>query len=85
MPLPAATPMKILRRFRRNRRGSAAVDYALLIVEDSGVRGFKFHRTVQGFVPSVVSYFALFAAIERLGVPELLHSGLTGIGSGMPG
>ena len=30
MPLPAATPMKILRRFRRNRRGSAAVEFALV-------------------------------------------------------
>jgi Flp pilus assembly protein TadG len=30
MPLPAATPRKILRRFRRNRRGSAAVEFALV-------------------------------------------------------
>ena len=30
MPLPAATPRNILRRFRRNRRGSAAVEFALV-------------------------------------------------------
>ena len=30
MPLPAVTPRKILRRFRRNRRGSAAVEFALV-------------------------------------------------------
>ena len=30
MPLPAAATRKILRRFRRNRRGSAAVEFALV-------------------------------------------------------
>ena len=30
MPLPAATTTNILRRFRRNRRGSAAVEFALV-------------------------------------------------------
>ena len=30
MPLPVATTTNILRRFRRNRRGSAAVEFALV-------------------------------------------------------
>ena len=66
-------------------RGAAAVDDARRLVEDSGVRGFKFHPTVQGFDPSDETYYPLYAAIERLGVPALFHTGQTGIGAGMPG
>lgn len=30
MPPPARSSLKLLRRFRRNRRGSAAVEFALI-------------------------------------------------------
>jgi predicted TIM-barrel fold metal-dependent hydrolase len=66
-------------------RGAAAVDDARRLVEESGVRGFKFHPTVQGFDPSDETYYPLYATIERLGVPALFHTGQTGIGAGMPG
>ena len=55
------------------------------LVEESGVRGFKFHPTVQGFDPSDEVHYPLYAAIEELGVPALFHTGQTGIGAGMPG
>lgn len=50
-----------------------------------GVRGFKFHPTVQGFSPDDERFFALYGALEEAGVVALFHTGQTGIGAGMPG
>jgi predicted TIM-barrel fold metal-dependent hydrolase len=50
-----------------------------------GVRGFKFHPTVQGFDPSEAAYDPLFAAIEEAGLPIVVHTGQTGVGAGVPG
>jgi len=55
------------------------------LVEDAGVRGFKFHPTVQGFDPSDERYYPVFEAIRDAKVPALFHTGQTGIGAGMPG
>ena len=65
--------------------GADAVQQAQELVEAHGVRGFKFHPSVQGFDPSSERYAPLFAAIETLGVPALFHTGQTGIGAGLPG
>ena len=55
------------------------------LVDESGVRGFKFHPTVQGFDPSDEAHYPLYAAIQDAGVPALFHTGQTGIGAGLPG
>ncbi|UUT36571.1 amidohydrolase family protein [Microbacterium elymi] len=55
------------------------------LVDESGVRGFKFHPTVQGFDPSDDRWFPLYDAIQDAGVPALFHTGQTGIGAGLPG
>lgn len=65
--------------------GQAAVDLARRLVEESGVRGFKFHPSVQGFDPSEAAYTHLWSAIEALGVPALFHTGQNGIGAGLRG
>ena len=65
--------------------GPAAVDRARRLVEDHGVRGFKFHPTVQGFDPSDDAHYPLYAAIESAGAVALFHTGQTGIGAGMRG
>lgn len=62
-----------------------ALDRVRRLVDESGVRGFKFHPTVQGFDPSDERYYPLYAAISDAGVPALFHTGQTGIGAGMPG
>lgn len=67
------------------RQGAAAVDRARRLVEDHGVRGFKFHPTVQGLDPSDPAWFPLYAALRDAGVVALFHTGQTGIGAGMPG
>ncbi len=67
------------------RQGAASVDAARRLIEDHGVRGFKFHPTVQGFDPSDPAYAPLYAVLEEAGVIALFHTGQTGIGAGMPG
>jgi len=65
--------------------GGAAASDARRLVEESGVRGFKFHPTVQGFDPSDERHYPLYAALQELGVVALFHTGQTGIGAGLPG
>jgi len=62
-----------------------AIDIARRLIGESGVRGFKFHPTVQGFDPSDETHYPLYAAIQDAGVPALFHTGQTGIGAGLPG
>jgi predicted TIM-barrel fold metal-dependent hydrolase len=66
-------------------RGAAAVEQAVRLVRDHGVRGFKFHPSLQGFAPDDPAYRPLWAAIEELAVPALFHTGQNGIGAGLPG
>lgn len=66
-------------------QGAAAVERARRLVEDHGVRGFKFHPSLQAFSPDDPTYKPLWAALEELGVPALFHTGQNGIGAGLPG
>jgi predicted TIM-barrel fold metal-dependent hydrolase len=66
-------------------RGAAAVAQARSLVTGHGVRGFKFHPSMQNFAPNDAAFYPLWAEIESLGVPALFHSGQTGIGAGLPG
>lgn len=67
------------------RLGAEAIDLAKRLIEDSGVRGFKFHPTVQGFNPSDPQYYPLFEVLQDAGMVALFHTGQTGIGAGMKG
>lgn len=66
-------------------QGEAAIDELRRQADDLGVRGFKFHPTVQGFDPSDPAYAPLFAEIEQRRLPIVVHTGQTGVGAGMPG
>ncbi|MEV4350172.1 amidohydrolase family protein [Actinoplanes sp. NPDC049596] len=66
-------------------KGRAGVREARRLVADHGVRGFKFHPSLQGFDPSGRLAYPLYEAIEELGVPALFHTGQTGIGAGVRG
>ncbi len=50
-----------------------------------GVRGFKFHPSLQGFEPNDRRYYPVYEAIAEAGVPALFHTGQTGLGSALPG
>ena len=64
---------------------ATAVQQATRLVEDHGVRGFKFHPSLQGFAPDDPSLRPLWQRIQELEVPALFHSGQNGIGAGLPG
>jgi predicted TIM-barrel fold metal-dependent hydrolase len=66
-------------------RGPAAVSQARSLVFSHGVRGFKFHPSMQAFAPNDPAFYPLWQEIESLGVPALFHTGQTGIGAGLPG
>jgi hypothetical protein len=66
-------------------KGRAGVREARRLVSEHGVRGFKFHPSLQGFAPDDRMAYPLYEAIEELGVPALFHTGQTGIGAGARG
>jgi uncharacterized protein len=66
-------------------RGAAGIRLARRLVEQHGVRGFKFHPSLQAFEPNDRRHYPLWEELESLGVPALFHTGQTGIGSGLPG
>ncbi|MGO1850055.1 MULTISPECIES: amidohydrolase family protein [unclassified Microbacterium] len=64
-------------------REDAVVEAKRLI--ERGVRGFKFHPTVQGFSPDDERFFPLYEVLQDAGMIALFHTGQTGIGAGMRG
>ncbi|HEY5181985.1 MAG TPA: amidohydrolase family protein [Dermatophilaceae bacterium] len=66
-------------------QGQVAIDRARRLVEVHGVRGFKFHPSLQAFSPDAPAFTGLWGAIEQLRVPALFHTGQNGIGAGLPG
>jgi predicted TIM-barrel fold metal-dependent hydrolase len=65
-------------------RGQMGVREARRLIKDFGVKGFKFHPTVQAFYPNDPSCYPLYEVIAEARLPALFHSGQTGIGAGMP-
>jgi predicted TIM-barrel fold metal-dependent hydrolase len=66
-------------------KGKLGAREARRLVESFGIRGFKFHPSMQGFFPNDRSAYVLYEAIAEAGVPALFHTGQTGVGAGMPG
>jgi predicted TIM-barrel fold metal-dependent hydrolase len=64
--------------------GSRAVDRVREQVA-LGVKGFKFHPSLQAFEPNDRAHYPIYEAIADAGVPALFHTGQTGIGAGLPG
>jgi predicted TIM-barrel fold metal-dependent hydrolase len=50
-----------------------------------GLRGVKFHPSLQAFAPDDQQYWPIFAACERHGLLALFHTGTSGIGARQPG
>ena len=65
-------------------KGDAAVAEVANIAR-LGLRGVKFHPSLQAFAPDDPSYEPIFAACERHGLLALFHTGTSGIGAGQPG
>ena len=50
-----------------------------------GLRGVKFHPSLQAFAPDDPVYWPIFAACEQHGLLALFHTGTSGIGARQPG
>ena len=66
-------------------RGEAGVREARRLIKDFGVKGFKFHPSVQDFMPNDRMAYPLYEAIAEAKLPALFHTGQTGVGAGTPG
>jgi uncharacterized protein len=65
-------------------RGKLGVREARRLIAHFGVKGFKFHPSVQGFYPNDHDAYPLYEVIAEAQLPALFHTGQTGIGAGMP-
>ena len=65
-------------------KGEAAVAEVARIAA-SGLRGVKFHPSLQAFAPDDPAYWPVFAACQEHGLIALFHTGTSGIGAGQPG
>jgi predicted TIM-barrel fold metal-dependent hydrolase len=54
-------------------------------IADLGLRGVKFHPSLQAFAPDDPAYWPIFAECERRGLLALFHTGTSGIGARQPG
>jgi uncharacterized protein len=66
-------------------KGKMGAREARKLVKEYGVRGFKFHPSMQGFYPNDRKAYVLYEAIAEAGVPALFHTGQTGAGAGARG
>jgi uncharacterized protein len=67
-------------------RGTAGVEQARRLIEEYGVKGFKFHPSSQGFYPNDRELtYPLYEVIAAAGLPALFHTGQTGAGAGTRG
>lgn len=64
-------------------KGKLGAREARRLTEEHGVRGFKFHPTVQGFLPADKMAWPIYEVIAEHKLPAVFHSGHSGIGSGM--
>ncbi|MFD1211965.1 amidohydrolase family protein [Arthrobacter sp. GCM10027362] len=65
--------------------GTEAIDRARRLAGDWGVRGFKFHPSLQGFNPADPRFYPLWQALQEIGLPAIFHTGQNGMGAGLPG
>jgi predicted TIM-barrel fold metal-dependent hydrolase len=66
-------------------RGKMGVRQARRLIEEYGVRGFKFHPSTQGFYPNDRKAYGLYEVIAGHKLPALFHTGQTGFGAQMRG
>jgi uncharacterized protein len=66
-------------------RGAKGVREARRLIKDFGVKGFKFHPSVQNFFPNDRAAYPLYEVIAEAKLPALFHTGQTGVGAGQRG
>ncbi len=64
-------------------KGKMGAREAERLIAQDGIRGFKFHPTVQGFHPFDPIARPIYEVINAHKLPAIFHTGHSGIGSGM--
>jgi predicted TIM-barrel fold metal-dependent hydrolase len=64
-------------------KGKIGAREAERLIKEHGVKGFKFHPTVQGFHPNNKMAYPIYEVINAHKMPVIFHTGHSGIGSGM--
>jgi len=55
------------------------------MIEEFGVKGFKFHPPIQNFHPYDRMAWPIYEVIAEYGLPAIFHTGHSGMGTGMRG
>ncbi|WP_129791859.1 amidohydrolase family protein [Sphingosinicella sp. CPCC 101087] len=66
-------------------KGKMGALEARRLVEEHGVKGFKFHPPMQNFHPYDRMAWPLYEVIAEYGLPAIFHTGHSGMGTGMKG
>lgn len=66
-------------------RGKMGAREARRLINEFGIRGFKFHPSAQEFYPNDRGAYDLYEVIAEAGLPAIFHSGQTGVGARMRG
>ena len=64
-------------------KGKMGAREAERLITEHGVKGCKFHPTVQGYHPHDKMAWPIYEVINAHGLPAIFHTGHSGIGSGM--
>ncbi|MFN3439303.1 MAG: amidohydrolase family protein [Acidovorax sp.] len=64
-------------------KGKMGAREARRLIEEHGIKGFKFHPTVQAYHPYDKMAWPIYEVIAEYGMPAIFHTGHSGIGSGM--
>jgi predicted TIM-barrel fold metal-dependent hydrolase len=66
---------------RKGERAVAELDGIAAL----GLKGVKFHPSLQAFSPDDEAHWPIYARCQELGLVTLFHTGTSGIGAGQPG
>jgi predicted TIM-barrel fold metal-dependent hydrolase len=66
-------------------KGKMGAREARDLIENHGVRGFKFHHIMQNCHPADRMAYPIYEVIAEYKLPAIFHTGHSGMGTGMPG
>jgi hypothetical protein len=66
-------------------KGKAGAALLRRLVTEHGMRGLKFHPSLQNFAPNDGTAYPLLEVAQEMGIPAVFHTGQTGIGANMRG
>jgi len=66
-------------------KGKMGAREARDLIENFGVRGFKFHHILQGLDPADRTGYPIYEVIAEHRLPAIFHTGHSGMGTGMRG